>query len=450
MNRNNLQQFKKYVLPTVLAMVGSSCYVLVDTLFVTHINENALAALNIVLPIYSVLIAFGAFIAVGASTYYSILMARGEKRQGSVFYTHAMIVGMGVSIVIAVVMMLNKYQVAEFMGANEETMQLCIDYMNAYIPLSPFIVLQHLISAFIRNDGDPKLASASGLAGSLFNLTFDYFFIFTLDMGMFGAALATGLSPFVGVVICIPYFVKKRNQFHLISCKPSLEVMKDIGKLGLPTLIQGASSGVVMLAFNRQLLAIGGNLAVTAYGIIMNVSVVIQYIMMGIAEGVQPLLSSSYGGKKYKNIKEYAKMSCFSIIVVATLGMAIALLGGNLIIAVFDPRHDDMLRAMTKAGMIIYFTGLYAHGIIAFLAIFFTSIETPLPSTVISILKTGIVITPLVMILPHFMGLAGVWASYPASEILIMAVGLIFFFKNQFIRNSSRISDSADQSLSVG
>lgn len=436
MNRTNLQEFKKYVLPTILAMVGSSCYVLVDTLFVTHIDKNTLAALNIVLPIYSVLIAFGSFIAVGASTYYSILKAQGETEKGSAFYTHAMMIGMSISVVVAIIMMIGKYQVAFILGANEETLSLCIDYMNAYIPLSPFIVLQHLITAFIRNDGNPKLASMSGLAASLFNLTFDYFFIFTLDMGMFGAALATGLAPFIGLLICIPWFAGKKNQFHLTHCKFSMAILRDIARLGLPTLIQGASGGIVMLAFNRQLLAIGGNMAVSAYGIIMNVSVVIQYIMMGIAEGVQPLISSNYGSKQYRNIKEYSKMSFLAIFLIATAGMFLAIFGGDLIIRIFDPRNDATLRAITKTGMVIYFSGLYAHGVSSFLSIFFTSVETPLPSTVISILKTGIVITPIVLILPAFLDLTGVWLSYPISEMIIMIAGLAFFFRNQFIKNN--------------
>jgi putative MATE family efflux protein len=438
MTRNG-KEFKKYILPSILAMVGSSCYVLVDTLFIIHISESALAALNIVLPIYSAMIAFGSFIAVGASTYYSILKARGELKKGSVFFTHAVVFGMAVSIFIAALMMINKYQVAAFMGANEETMKLCIDYMNAYITLSPFIVLQHLVASFIRNDGEPKLASISGLAGSLFNLTFDYFFIFTLDLGMFGAALATGLAPIVGLLVCIPFFVKRKNSFHLVICRPSLKVLRDISKLGLPTLIQGASGGVVMLAFNRQLLSIGGNMAVTAYGIIVNITVIIQFMMTGISEGAQPLISRCYGSKKYKDIKMFAKMSIGSIVLIATIGMAIIVFAGEWIIGIFDPLHNTTLREMTQIGMIIYFIGLYPNGISSFLSIYFTSVETPLPSTLLSVLKTGIIITPLVFILPMFLGLIGVWISYSLSETIIMTVGLVFYLNNRYIRKNASL-----------
>lgn len=430
------KQFGQYVIPSMIAMVGSSCYVLVDTLFIAHINDNALAALNIVLPIYSLLIAFGSFVAVGASTYYSILKAQNKMHEGSIYYTTAIVIGMAVSIATAIILMANKYTVAKFLGANDETLSMCIDYMNAYVPLSPFIVLQHLVTSFIRNDGDPKRASMAGFAGSMFNFVFDYFFIFTLNLGMFGAALATGLAPVVGLCVCAPYYLKKKNQFHLIRCKFELNVMKKIGSLGLPTLIQGVSSGIVTLVFNRQLLAIGGNMAVTAYGIIVNVSVVIQYLMSGVAEGVQPLVSSSYGGGLYEDIRTYSKYSIRTVIGIASVGMAAVLLAGNGIISVFDPSNNPALRAMTLVGMIIYFIGLYPNGLNTFLAIFFTSVESPGPSTLISILKTGIVIAPLVLILPIAFGLNGVWLSFLLSELLIETVGFVFFFSNKYIKKN--------------
>lgn len=430
----------KYVLPSMLSMIGSSCYVLVDTLFVAQISSTALAALNLIMPIYSLETTFGIFLAVGASTHYSFLRAKGQTEEGSRYFTHALVLGVAVSVITAVLTLAFKTEIATVLGANEATLGMCIDYMDAYVSLSPFICLQMIILSFIRNDGDPKLASMAALGGSIFNLCFDYFFIFTLRMGMFGAALATGLSPVIGLLITIPYFKKKRNQFRIVKCRFSKKILSDISNLGMPSLIQGASSGIVMLAFNRQLLAIGGNIAVTAYGIIFNVAVVLQYCMSGISEGVQPLISQSYSIGDKSGIKEFRKMAILSIAAVASVGLAAAVFAADPIITVFNSGKDPVLQQITKSGMRIFFLGLYAYGINHFLGTYFTSVNQSRPANTIAILKTGIVITPLVLILPSFLGLNGVWMSYPLSELLIMIVGLKYLMND--CRRESLISPS--------
>ena len=434
---SDFKEFRKYVFPNMLSMLGSSCYVLVDTLFITRIGDYALAALNICLPIYSICIGLGSFLAVGASTHYSILKAQNKEKEGSKYFTFAVLTALVTSVLIALIVMLNKRSVAYLLGANEETIEMCVQYFNAYVTLSPFITLQYIVLSFIRNDGDPKLAGYAALAGSLFNLFSDYFFIFTLNLGMFGAALATGLAPVVSLLIASTYFFRKKNQFHLVRDSFTLEVMKNITSLGFPTLINSFSSSVTMLAFNKQLLAIGGNMAVTAYGIIVNISVVIQYIMSGVAEGTQPLFSSNYGSGEHSRIRTFYRFAIVTSLLIATTGMAVDLLFGSAIISIFNGSGSAELLAITKNGMFIYFIGLFAHGITTLLMIYFTSVDHPMPSNVLSILKAGVIITPMVLILPKFLGLNGVWISYPASEFLIAAVGLYFAQKSPYLKKIS-------------
>ena len=432
---SDFNKFKKYVFPNILSMLGSSCYVLVDTLFITMIGDNALAALNICLPIYSICMGIGSFLSVGASTHYSILKARGKTEEGSKFFTFSLTSGLICTSIMAVLILLFKRDVCYMLGANEETIDLCVQYFNAYVSLSPFVVLQYIILSFIRNDGDPKLASIAALSGSLFNLTFDYFFIFTLDLGMFGAALATGLSPVVSLLVCSSYFFKKKNNFHIVKESIKLTIFKDIQKLGMPTFINSFSSGIVMLAFNKQLVNIGGNKAVTAYGIIVNISVVIEYLMNGVSEGSQPLISESYGQKKFKQIYSYLKMAIMMVIVIFVLGIVLDLGFGTYIINFFNSSKDIQLLDMTKKGMFIYFFGLLGYGLISIFMIYFTSVEDPKPSNILAILKAGVVITPIVVILPTYLGLDGVWLSFPISQFIIMFVGIVFVKKSKVFIN---------------
>ena len=433
---SEIKEFKKYVIPNIISMLGSSCYVLVDTLFISQTGENAIAALNICLPIYSICMGIGAFLSVGASTRYSILKARGHVEEGSKYFTFSIEVGLFISILLTIAIMTFKYDICYLLGANEETIELCVQYFNAYVTLSPFVVLQYIVLSFIRNDGNPRLASMGALAGSLFNLTFDYFFIFTLNLGMFGAALATGLSPVVSLLVSSVYFIKKENEFHLVKDSLHFDILKNISSLGLPTFINSFSSGVVMLAFNRQLVAIGGNLAVTAYGIIVNISVVIEYLMNGVAEGVQPLFSSSYGAKQFEKIKKYFKLAVITIVGIAGLGMMVSLFGGEFIINIFNSTKNMDLLKMTKDGMNIYFTGLMGYGIISVFMIYFTSVEDPNPSNILAILKAGLVITPIVLILPIFLKLKGVWLSYPLSQYIIMIVGIVLISKSIYLKKN--------------
>lgn len=429
MKNKELKQFLGYIIPGIIAMLGSSSYILADTIFIAQINEFSLAALNICLPIYSVLFAISLMVSVGSSTYYSIYVARRNTKNASIYFTNAIKIIFIASIIFAGGVLIFRIPLAYFLGANNETIGMCEEYIVGFITFTPMFMLHRIISAFVRNDNNPKLASKSALIASIFNIVFDYIFIFPFNMGMFGAALATGISPIVGLMIYIPLFKNKRNNFKYIKSKIDFSVMKNIIKLGIPSFIQGSASGIVMIVFNKQLLSIGGNLGVTAYGIIANILIVLQELTVGISEGVQPLISSNFGSANYNKIKVFSKFAIFSMITIGLIGSFITIFANEFAISIFDPRHDQSLRNITSIGLMIYFIGVYPMGINNFYSIFFTSIEKPLPSTLIAVLRSGLVISPLLFILPKFLDINGVWVSYPLAEFIIFLVGTIFFIK---------------------
>lgn len=421
--------FLRYILSSIISTFGYSCYVFVDTIFLAMVNNMAIAALNVVLPAYSILLAVGQMIGIGASTLFAIARAQNKFEDGSEYYTNAMFSGVIFAIIFAIILLLFSEPILTMLGANSETLQLATEYLVGYMILAPFNVASIVVLAFIRCDDHPKLSGMASLIGSLSNVVLDAVFIFIFGWGMFGAAFATSLSPVVSLIICSKYFIDKKNSFHYIKGKYSFSRLYEICKLGFPSFISGMASSLTTLVFNKQLLNLGGNIALTAYGIIVNLGVVVNCLNNGITQGVGPLFSNSYGKKDQKSLNYYMRLTVLSIIVSFAFSYTIIALIPELLISVFNSSNDAYLTEITKQGMLIYFSGSLFAGMAYFFNTYFISVNYPLPSTIISILEAGVVITPIVLILPVFFDLVGVWLSYPVAQFIIMILAILMYIK---------------------
>ena len=424
-------RFIQYVVPSILSNFGTSCYILIDTIFLTRISENALAALNIILPIYELPMAIGSLFGIGASTLYAIHKARGERNRGSEYFTVSVIAGMVISVLLAVVILMFNSRLTVMLGADAETHRLATDYLRGYIVFMPAMVLNFIITNFIRNDGDPRLASTASIMGSVFNLIFDVLFIVVLDLGMYGAALASGASPLFSLLVSSIHFFKKRNGFSFVKAENAVKKTMETIKLGFSAFLSVMAASLVTLAFNKQLLALGGNTAVTAYGIMVNLSVLVNCIVNGVTQGVQPLFSECYGKGDTDGLKQYQKKTVYWIIGSFIFSFGLTVLFPNQIIGIFNPENSIDLMNITRVGMIIYFSGFLFTGLTRYLSTYFVSVNDALPASVISIMSSGLIITPIVLLLPGLFGLKGVWMSYPVSEALISLTGFILIKKQK-------------------
>lgn len=431
--------FARYVSMNMLSMMALSCYFLADTYFIANgVGSDGIIALSIVLPIFNFVHGIGHMLGIGGATLFSIRRAD-DDRAGSRIFTEVFIVGIIISAVVMVLVMTMPYQVIKLLGGNDEIKDLAKTYLMIIIVYTPFFIVNNIVVAFLRNDNNPRLAMIAMIAASLSNVVLDYVFVYPMQLGMFGAGLATGLSPVISLIICSFHFVGKKNTFRLTACKLRAG---DVGKsmsLGTQAFVGEISSGIVTLVFNMSMLKYVGNMGVAAYGIIVNIVLVVIAFFNGIGQGIQPILSSAYGvGAKdrIKRITVYAIVFAFifGLIVIAT-----GIIFDDGIIALFNKDGGETLGNLAVRGMDIYFIAFAVTGINIVLTFFYGSTNRPAEAMIISLARGFIGVLIFISVLPRIFDVDGIWATTPAVEFttcLIAGIYTIFHFRKFYSKKS--------------
>ena len=434
MNKKHvLKNFGKYVSLNVLGMIGLSCYILADTFFVSNaLGANGLAALNFSISIYCIIHGLGLMAGIGGATKYAILKSKNEHQKANSIFTHTIILGTLVGIAFIFVGIFFSIPLANILGADKSTLSMTHTYLMTILCFSPFFILNNILLAFVRNDGNPKLSMSAMLVGSFSNVILDYVFIFPLSMGMFGAAFATGLAPIISICLLSAHFLSHKNKFKLVWCKMNLTTIKDILELGLSAFITEVSSGIVLIVFNLVILRLAGNVGVAAYGIVANISLVSIAMFTGIAQGIQPLVSKSYGMNDTLLLKQILRYAIVTATAIAFIIYSIALLSSDVMINAFNSEQNSTLKELATHGLRLYFLGFFFAGFNIILAAFFSATEQAKKAFVIAITRGCIAIIPLVAILSLIFKMNGVWLSFVFAEITTAIIGTIYLFKNDY------------------
>ena len=310
-----LSKFLKYISHSVAAMVGLSVYILADTFFISvNSGANGLAVLNLILPIYVLIYAIGSMIGIGSATRYSIRKARGKDV--SYFFMEAILWSVLISIPFVLVGIYIPDSVLTVLGADKNLVELGKNYTRIILVASPFFMANYTFTAFARNDNAPSTAMVGSISGSLFNVVFDYVFMFPMNLGFMGAALATAISPIVTMSICTAHYLGKNNQVQFKIKKLSIKHLVSCCQLGISAFVSEISNAVITIVFNMLLLNISGNIGVASYGVIANLALVAVAIFNGLAQGSQPLISQCYGKSEEENIKRRLSWSVKTCLIV--------------------------------------------------------------------------------------------------------------------------------------
>lgn len=415
---STLSAFLHYVSLNMLAMLGTSCYILADTFFVANgIGEDGLTALNLVLPLFNLMNATGLMIGIGGATKYAIHKARGEREAGSQIFFHALLLAGVASVGFMLIGLFGSDPICRWLGSDAATHDKMVVYLRTLYCFAPLFLCNQLFAAFVRNDGAPNRAMLGTMLGTLGNIVLDYLFIFPLGMGMLGAVLATACAPLIGITIQSFYFRKPTCQIRVRPCRLQWQMFQPIFLLGGAEWITEVASGIVIFCFNFVILRKAGNTGVAAYGIIANIALVAACLCTGIAQGVQPLLSRSYGKGDQTEMKKLLRMT-----ICTALGFAAVLYGvlfgfTEPIVRLFNSTGNSTLQAMAETGTRIYFVAFFAVGVNIATSAFFAAVERPAASFCISLLRSGVLLLPLVFLFAAVWGMNGVWVSYPAAEL---------------------------------
>lgn len=414
-----MKEIRGYVVRSVLSTLGVSLYILADTFFIANgVGTLGLTALNIALPLFSLLNGLGLLLGMGGATLFTL-----NNGKGNVF-SQLVLVGSALGIFFGLIGFFLPGQVASLLGASAATHELTTLYLRFIMTMAPFFILNNLVLAFIRNDRNPQLAMKAMVVSSLFNIVFDYIFVFPLDMGMAGAALATVLSPVLSLLILSSHRRRSNRRLVLAWVRPQFKTVMKSVQLGLSSFLMEMSTGVSILVFNMVLLSLAGDIAVAAYGVLANIVIVALALFTGVAQGIQPLVSQKTQQKDHQMVDRYLNYGLRLSLTFAAVLYVFLLLFKLPVIGLFNGENNQELTRLAAAGMPIYFVSLFASSINVVLSIFFSAVGRAKESFGIAILRGYLLILPAVILLGRLVGLTGVWASLPLVEFLTLIVAV--------------------------
>ena len=417
----------KYGIPSILTMWVYSLYTIVDGIFIgKFLGANEIASVNIVMPYVNFSFALGIMVAVGGGTIIAIRLGENNPEEANRIYSLSTQFFMVLGGLLGSLGIFFPKHMVRFLGANDVIADNAASYLFIISFFTLFYLLAYGFEIFIRIEGNPAYSMICNLAGAIINILLDYIFIVHFHWGIEGAALATGMAQF-GTAFSLwwyLFFRAKKLKFKFTKFD-----FKAIGSLcfnGSSEFLTEIATGIVIMAFNINIMRMIGEKGVSAFGIIGYISTLVTMTMIGFSQGLQPVISYNYGAEKYERIKKILKIG---IAVVAVLGIGFYTIINFFaydIISMFV-KNDQILFDLTKEAVNIYSFTYILMGINIIISAYFTAIEDALISAVLSVLRGIIFINTLLYLCPIIFDTKGIWLSAPVNEMVTLVFSILIF-----------------------
>lgn len=426
------KKFINYLIPSVCAMWVFSLYTIIDGIFVgRYVGASALAGINISMPFINLIFALSILFSVGASTVISIYLGQKDTQKANSTFTLGIISLIIVSIFIFLIVYFNISNIALFLGAESDTILYVTKYLKIIVCFNGFFMIAYYLEVLCKTDGSPYLSIIGVSIAALTNIILDYIFVGKLNMGVSGAAFATGLSQVLSGLIFLKHFLSKHSKLKFSKFSFDFKEQIRMLTIGFPDFLTELATGIVILVFNKCILIYIGNDGVVAYSIISYVNSLVIMSMIGITQGMQPLVSFYYGKVCKKSIKYILKLSFISTFILSITSFLLSLIFTNSIVGLFINTSNTELVNLSINSLRIYSLVFLLLGFNILASGFLAAIEKPLLATIIS-LSRGliIIIITLVTFITLFKG-AGIWFASPVSELICFILS-IFLLKKSF------------------
>lgn len=423
--------FFRYLIPSICGTMVTSIYVLADTIIIGKgIGIDAMAALNIILPLFNIFFGTGLLFGVGGSVLMSIARGRGDTRTGNCYFSVAVLLNAATCIIYMILFLNFMEPIARFLGATDVTLPYVLEYVPYIIWGLGFFAFSTFLQTFVRNDGAPKLSMIAVVSGGIMNVILDIIFVFPLDMGMAGASIASVLGSILTTVILLFHFRSKANGLHINLKKFSPKFIVNIFKNGFTSFLVEVSSGIVLFIFNLQILKYIGDIGVSMYGVIANTGIVVICLCNGINQASQPILSTNHGAGLTNRIETVKKLGLKTAFIICSVPAVLGLIVPNLFTYIFLNPNAEIL-ALSSNAIRIYFVGFFVIGLNMFIIGYFQSIVKPQLSLLLCLSRGCVLAIVFVFVLPPIIGVVGIWAAVPLAEFITLAMGIYFLKKNK-------------------
>lgn len=421
------RRLMRFTLPSILMMIFTSVYSIVDGFFVSNfVGKTPFAAVNFIMPLLMILGCVGFMFGTGGGALIAKTMGEGDREKANEIFSMIVYAAAVCGIILAAAGIIFMRPIASLMGAQGALLENSIVYGRLILLALPFFILQYEFQCLFATAEKPKLGLFITVAAGVTNMVLDALFVAVFRMGLEGAAAATALSQFIGGIVPLIYFARKNSSYlKLVKFKFDGHALIKTCINGSSELMSNISMSLVGMLFNMQLIKYAGENGVAAYGVLMYVSMVFQAIFIGYAVGVAPVVGYHYGACNYGELKNVRKKSMILIGVFSVLMFAAGQILARPLALIFVSYDADLLEMTVHAFNIFSFSFLMS-GFAIFGSSFFTALNDGLTSALISFFRTLIFQSAAVIIFPLIWGLDGIWMSVVMAEVMAVVVTAAF------------------------
>ena len=428
----NYKRLLKFTFPTIIMLVISSIYGVVDGYFVSNfVGKTAFTAVNFIMPFLLILGCVGFLFGTGGGALIAKTMGEGKKEEANEQFSLLIVTSAGCGIILAVLGIVTMPWIASAMGADGQLLTDSILYGCVVIIAIPAYILQCEFQCLFATAEKPKLGLYVAIMAGITNIVLDALFITVFKWGLVGAALATAIGQYVGGIIPLLYFSRQNNSLLKFK-KPKFDcdVLKKTVANGSSELMTNVSTSVVSMLYNAQLLKYAGEDGVASYGVLLYVALLFQAVFIGYSVGTAPIISYHYGAKNYDELKNLRKRSLIVIICFAVFMFIIGEFLSKPIAFIFVGYDNNLMEMTLRAFMIYSFSFLFS-GFGVFGSSFFTALNDGLTSALIAFMRILVFQVVSVLIFPIFWGVNGIWFSIVDAEILATIMTAFFIIRKQ-------------------
>ncbi len=424
------KELVKYVVPTILSSVSYFLFTIIDGIFVGQgVGTNALGAVNIAFPFVMVVCACFMLTTIGGVTVVAIRLGRGDEKGANEAFMHSLTATVLVASALCLSGTLLTPLLCRLLGANNTFYQYVYDYIFWY---SVFIIPSGLASAmhgFCRNDGSPILVSAAVIVGALCNIFGDWYLIFPMQMGLKGAAIATGVSQTISLLVVLPHFILRRGRLRAGSFRPDAALFRKIALRGLPEFISQLATPTAIIATNYVLLAKIGDIGVNAFSIIGYVASFSVAIFFGTAEGLQPLFGRCYGAKNEADLKYYFRSGLIINFTGSVIIYILLLFAGEPVCVLFGADPETL--KFTVQSMPKYAWGFSVMALNTIISAYLYSTKRSVQAIIMNVLRSFVFNLSVILLLPEIFGADAVWYTFGVYEAMVLAAAVILLRRSE-------------------
>ncbi len=420
--------FFQYSIPSVLGMLAISSASIVDGFFIgNYVGDFGLASISITFPIFSLLFGFALMLAIGSSVTAGKLIGEGDIKTASMIFSKAIVCITSFSFVTSIILFLNIETILHLFGADENLTKIAIEYLSIMLIFIPFLMIGVVLDYFVRVDNRPNLAFIALLSSGVINVVLDWFMIVYLQKGIFGAALATGISQLALIFILLPHFFSKKATLKFVKPIGSYIQILKASYNGASEFVNEISVGITTLIFNYVMIKNFSVEGIAAFSVINYLLLIGIMISFGISDSLQPIISKNFGAKENKRIKEFLRLAFITIGLVGIVMILLIIFTPNTLANLFLEDNNYKTKEIVLNFATFIWIAFLFNGVNLVISAYLTAIHKPLASMIIAISRSFILPLFFIFTLPFFFDLDGIFMAIPMAEFVTFIIAVILY-----------------------